>query len=642
MIASEQRIQKTELEQKEKIPVGIFTSASEACREVANEIGALIRKKDKAGETTVLGLATGSTPVGVYQELIRLHKEEGLSFGNVITFNLDEYFPIEPEHRESYYRFMQEQLFQHIDIPPENIHIPQGNVARHETFESCRRYEQKMQKAGGIDIQILGIGRTGHIGFNEPGSTRDSRTRLITLDRLTRRDAARDFLGESNVPRHAITMGVGTIMEARKVILMAWGEGKARIIARAVEGPVSDSVPATFLQEHSDTRFYIDDAASGELTRVKYPWLVGPVEWSPELTRRAVVWLAQKLDKPVLKLVDSEYSENGMADLLTHAGPAYNLNIRIFNELQHTITGWPGGKPDSDDTHRPERAKPFPKRTIIFSPEPQDDVMFMGGTLHRLVTHGHSVEVVYQTSGNLAVPDEDALKFAEFITDSAESNQAETGKLAEFANRVRQSLEKKGPFSDDPEEVRLIKAMIRRGEARAACRMCGVESERIHFLDLPFYEKGRYRQFSPSTDDIDSVAVLLEKIKPQQIYITGSLAEPSSIQAICFEIVRQAVNRFQDSEWTEDCYIWLYRGAQKEWEADEIEMAVPLSPDELAVKIKAIYQHESQRSQISNDEEIPGEAWQLAEVRNRKTANLYDNLGLAEYEAIEAFKRWNQ
>lgn len=631
----------SEGEQFEKIKTRIYANSNFACRGLAREIDTLIREKQNKEETTILGLATGSTPVNLYRELIQLHKKEGLSFKNVHTFNLDEYFPIEKNHRESYSRFMHEQLFQHIDIPKKNIHLIDGSISRQDIFTSCQEFEDEIKAMGGIDLQILGIGHTGHIGFNEPGSTRDSCTRLVSIDRLTRLGAARDFLGEINVPRYAISMGVGTILKARKIVLMAWGESKSSIIARAVEGEVTEALPASFIQEHPNARFIIDESASTELTRIRHPWLVGNVSWTPSLSRHAVVWLSQKVKKPVLKLLDEEYSENGMAELLTEQGPAYNLNIRIFNELQHTITGWPGGKPNADDTSRPERAQPFPKRAIVFSPEPQDDMLYMGGTLHRLTQQGHKLEVVYQTSGNLAVPDDEAVKFAEFLIDSKTNKNEKAGDQENFARQVIKALEKKGGNSIDPPEVRRIKAMIRRGEARAACRICGLAAKNIHFLDLPFYEQSRYRQFKLSSKDVSKVTKILNKIKPHQIYATGGQADPNSVQSLCFESMRNALQNITNSKWLKDCYVWLYHGPEKKWLMDEIEMAVPLSPNELAIKINAIYQHVSQRSQTFSTENSLRETGLHTEPLNQAIAQNYDRLGLAEYEAIEAFKRWH-
>ncbi len=624
-----------ESEQFEKIKTDVYSCAGEASNQVARETAELVREKNAAGRPAVLGLATGSTPVRLYRELIRLHEEEGLSFKNVITFNLDEYYPLPKEHRESYWRFMQEQLFQHIDIPEENIHMPPGDVPRNEVFQACRDYEQAIRQAGGIDLQILGIGRTGHIGFNEPGSARDSRARLVSLDRMTRQDAARDFLGEANVPHYALTMGVGTILEARRIILLAWGGAKAKVVARAVEGPVTEAVSASFLQGHPHARFIVDKAAAGDLTRFRLPWLAGPADWTPPLVRRAAVWLSGKTSKPILKLLDENYSENGLGSLLTEEGPAYQLNIRLFNEIQHTITGWPGGKPNADDTRRPERASPFPKRVLVFSPEPQDAVLCLGGTLNRLVMQGHSAEVIYQTSGNLGVPDEEAWKFAEVLAESFPADTPDN-----LGRTVMRQLETKNLNETDPPETRRLKGLIRREEARAACQVCGVAKDRIHFLDLPFYEKGRYRRFNLTKEDADKMTAILEKFRPHQIYAMGQGADPASVPGLCFESLRRAVCKAQKTEWFKDCRVWMSNGTAEEWALHEIDMAVPLSPAELAGKIKAIYQHQSQRSQAPHAPEHLREAWQQAESRNRETAQAYDRLGLAEYEALEAFKLW--
>jgi len=625
----------SEVQQRERIHTEVYADADTASAQVAAEIAALIRQNNAANRPTVLGLATGSTPVRLYRQLICLHREEKLSFKNIITFNLDEYHGLPRTHPESYWRFMHEQLFDHLDIPAANIHVPDGTVPRGDVFAWCRAYEEKIRAVGGLDVQILGIGRTGHIGFNEPGSGRDSRTRLVTLDGLTRRDAARDFLGEANVPRHAITMGVGTILDARRIILLAWGEAKARVLAAAVEKTPTDSLPASFLQGHPAVEFHIDKAAASELTRRRHPWLVGTVAWTPEITRRAVVWLAQKAGRPVLKLLDEDYSEHGMADLLTDQGPAYGLNIRIFNELQHTITGWPGGKPDADDEHRPERAQPSQKRVIIFSPEPSDDVLGMGGTLRRLVTQKHDVTVAYVTSGNLGVPDEEAVMASELVIDLIQN-----GAGAEFAQTVHQQLKAKATFDGDTPEIRRLKGVLRRGEARAALQICGLAVNRARFLDLPFYEQGRYRQFRITDADVAAVAALLREIQPHQIFATGHSGDPSSAPAVCFEVLRRALALTQGEAWWADCRVWLYRGPDREWEPAEIDMAVPFSPRELTQKIQAIYHHKSQRSQSPVVAAGLHEAWQQAEHQNRATANRYDALGLAEYEAIEAFQRY--
>jgi len=630
----------SEANQRERIPTEIHASADAACCGLANEIAALIRERALKNREFVLGLATGSTPVRLYRELIRLHREEGLSFANVVTFNLDEYHGLPRAHPESYWRFMHEQLFDHIDLPAANVNVPDGMVPRAEVFASCHAYEDKIRAAGGLDLQILGIGRTGHIGFNEPGSGRDSRTRLVTLDALTRRDAARDFLGEANVPRHAITMGVGTILDARKVVLLAWGDAKARVVAQAVEGALVDSLPASFLQGHPDVRFLLDAVAGAELTRHKHPWLVGPVKWTPALARRAVAWLSREVGRPILKLLDEHYGEHGMADLLTEQGPAYQLNIRIFNEVQHTITGWPGGKPLADDSYRPERASPHPKRVVVFSPEPSDEMLGMGGTLSRLVEQGHAVAVIYLTSGNLAVPDEEAAAAADLVINFV--NGSATPDPAAPAVKVRVALAAKqtDPQATDTPDTRRLKGLLRRGEARAALRLAGLADESARFLDLPFYENGRYRQFRAGMADTAAVAALLAELRPHQIFATGEGQDPSGVAAVCFETIRAALVELEAEAWQKDCRVWLYRTPDKSWAAHEIDMAVPLSPVELRRKVQVVYQHKSQRSQTPAAGPGLHEAWQQAEAAARELANTYDSLGLAEYEAIEAFRRW--
>ncbi|WP_340106031.1 glucosamine-6-phosphate deaminase [Rhodohalobacter sp. 8-1] len=625
----------------EKIPTVIYEESSEASIAVADEIADLIRKKDSENKPTVLGLATGSTPVRVYDELVRLHKEEGLSFKNVITFNLDEYYPIEPNSLQSYVRFMNEHLFDHIDIPDENVHIPDGTIPEDQVHDYCEMYEQKIADAGGLDIQILGIGRTGHIGFNEPGSRPDSITRLITLDKITRKDAASDFFGEEYVPRRAITMGVGTILEADKIILMAWGEGKAPIIQESVEGDINESVPATYLQKHDNTVIVLDEASAEKLTRINTPWLLTSCEWDDKLIRKAVVWLCQKMDKPVLKLTDENYNENGMGDLIASKGPAYNINIKVFNELQHTITGWPGGKPKEDDKYRPERAEPFPKKALIFSPHPDDDVISMGGTLIRLVDHGHDVHVAYQTSGNIAVFDDDVIRFADFVTDYAETFKMKDKKAQSLFKEITHYLKTKEPGQVDSPEIKEIKGLIRRGEAKAAGRYCGVPEENLHFLDMPFYETGRVKKKPLSDEDIQITVDLLRKIKPHQIYAAGDLSDPHGTHRVCLKAIFLALDKVKEEEWAKDCYVWLYRGAWQEWDVNEIEMAVPLSPLELTRKRRAIFKHQSQKDRPLFPGSDTREFWQRSEDRNKATAQTYDDLGLAEYEAMEGFVRYH-
>ena len=627
--------------QFEKLPTQIFADAREASISVAQTIRDLIESKKNKNEMAVLGLATGSTPTRVYEELVRMHKEEGLSFANVVAFNLDEYYPMQPDSLQSYVRFMKEYLFDHIDIREENIHIPDGTLELSVINGFCKSYEEKINALGGLDIQVLGIGRTGHIGFNEPGSMATSRTRLITLDKITRVDAASDFFGEENVPRRAITMGVGTIINAKKVILMAWGEGKAGIVKKAVEDEITDIVPASFLQNHTNTQVIIDEAAAAELTRIKTPWLVGPCEWTDDLRRKAVTWLCRKVDKPILKVTDEDYNEHGMSDLIAEQGPANKINIKIFNELQHTITGWPGGKPNADDSHRPERKAPFPKRVLIFSPHPDDDVISMGGTLIRLVDHGHEVHVAYQTSGNIAVFDDDVVRFVDFNLDFNKEFGLDSEPVEKINRGIRDFIVNKSPGQVDAPDIQKIKGLIRRSEAKSAIRYCGIPDERAHFMDLPFYETGRVRKKPLGEEDIRLTADLINEIKPHQIYAAGDLSDPHGTHRVCLSAIMQAIKRLENEAWMKDCWVWLYRGAWQEWGVDEIEMAVPISPLELQRKRRAIFKHQSQKDRPLFPGHDSREFWQRAEDRNRATANEYDALGLAEYEAIEAFVRWH-
>ena len=624
----------------EKIPVKIFTTSEQASLFVAGQIAALIRTRELEKKPCVLGLATGSTPTRVYAELVRMHKEEGLSFKNVHSFNLDEYYPIKADALQSYVRFMGEHLFNHIDIPKANIRIPDGTLPKEKVADYCRDYEKQIDDLGGIDIQLLGIGRTGHIGFNEPGSSERSLTRLVTLDQRTRIDAASDFFGEENVPRKAITMGVGSIMKARKVFMMAWGEGKAGVIKKAVEGPVTDQIPSSFLQKHNDCIIVLDEAASSELVRVKTPWLLDSIDWDDRLIRKAVVWLCQKVKKPVLKLTNHDYMENGMGDIITEHGSAYKVNIKVFNDLQHTITGWPGGKPNADDSHRPERATPFPKRAIIFSPHPDDDVISMGGTFIRLVDQGHEVHVAYQTSGNIAVFDDDAIRFADFVRDFNEQFGLSKSDGEKFYKTIVKSLGNKGPGQLDSKEVLTIKGLIRRGEAKAGGRYVGIPDEQMHFLDMPFYETGAVKKKPLGEEDIKLIMDLLVKIKPHQVYAAGDLSDPHGTHRVCLAAIFEAINRLKNESWMKDCWVWLYRGAWQEWDIDQIEMAVPLSPDELMRKRRAVFKHQSQKDSAMFPGSDKREFWMRAEDRNHATAEAYNKLGLAEYEAMEAFVRY--
>ena len=624
----------------EKIPVQIHETPMQAVKAIATEIDNAIREKERARQACVLGLATGMSPVLLYKELVRMHAEEGLSFKNVITFNLDEYYPM-PGHREQSYRyFMHHHLFDHVDIDPANIHIPDGSLKSDAIDAFCKNYEASIEAAGGIDIQILGIGRTGHIGFNEPGSLLTSKTRVVYLDDLTRQDAIKDFGGRDKVPARAITMGVGTIMKARRILLMAWGETKASVIKTAVEERVTSRVPATFLQEHPNVQFFIDEKAAGELTRANFPWLVSDVKWNDKLIRKAVLWLCQKVQKPILKVENKDYEEHGMSDLVKRFGSANKVNIQVFNDLQHTITGWPGGKPDADDSTRPERAFPYPKRVLIFSPHPDDDVISMGGTFARLVEQGHEVHVAYQTSGNIAVSDDYTYQMLDVASDFCRYMEGDTTKMQETAARLKEIINRRAPEDNEPRELLAYKGSIRRAEALAACRYIGVPRDRVHFLNLPFYETGSEKKSPLGTADVRIVADLLREIRPHQVYAAGDLADPHGTHGICLEAILLAYDEIRDEEWFKECYTWWYRGAWQEWNVENVDMAVPISPSELAIKRQSIYRHCSQNNGPLFPGDDPREFWQRAEERNRHTADLYDKLGMAEYEAMEVFVRY--
>lgn len=625
----------------EKLPVTVYPNQQIASKKVAHRIAALIKDKAKKGEQAVLGLATGITPIGLYEELVRLHREEGLSFKNVVTFNLDEYFPMSPTASQSYVTFMNENLFAHIDIEKNNVHIPDGQLKQEDIQKYCLEYEHKISDIGGLDLQILGIGRTGHIGFNEPGSAPNSGTRLVTLDDLTRSDASRDFGGKENVPAKAITMGIGTIFKAREIILMAWNRKKAPIIKKAVEGEISSDVPATYLQLSEHVEFVLDQDAASELTRFDTPWLVKDCIWDQKLIKKAVIWLANTVGKPILKLTEEDYNTHGMAQLATEKGPVYQININIFNKVQHTITGWPGGKPNADDSQRPERAAPAKKRVIIFSPHPDDDVISMGGTFIRLADQGHDVHVAYQTSGNTAVWDDDALRFVEFALDFTKSIDGESGQLETLYASMRRFLDQKKPNQVDTPEIQTVKGLIRKGEALAGARFAGLADDHIHFMKLPFYERAKTRKGAIYEDDILQTMELLQEVRPHQIFAAGDFADPHGTHKICFDIILEAFTRLRKTEkWTGDCWLWLYRGAWHEFETHEIEMTVPLSPQEVLRKRHAIYKHQSQKDRPVFPGDDEREFWIRAEDRTRETARSYDALGLAEYEAMEAFVRW--
>ncbi len=627
----------------EKIPIKIFPGLNEGSQFVARIIATLIRDKQKKKQNCVLGLATGSTPRSLYDELVRMHKEEKLSFKNVITFNLDEYYPIDNDALQSYNRFMRTHLFDRIDINRKNIHIPNGEIKKEDIKTHCREYEKKIQEAGGIDLQILGIGNNGHIGFNEPGSGIYSKTRLITLDNSTRIANAYEFANISEVPRLAITMGISTILKSKKIILMAWGSAKAPVIKKAAEEDDTEFVPASLLQNHDDVTFVVDEAAASELTRNKSPWLTGDCDWTPKMIKRAVVNMALKLKKPILSLTNSDYNEYGLSDLLVEIDDAYEINLKVFYMLRDTITGWPAGKPNSVIPGHPERSEPYPKRVIIFSPHPDDDIISMGGTFQRLHDQGNDVHVGYQTSGNIAVTDEFVTRFLDFAVGFEEIAGIDTSKSGKILANARRFIANKKSNQVDPKNIREIKGLIRRCEASATCRYVGIKESNIHFLNLPFYETGTIEKKPMSEKDIRITIELLKNIKPQQVYCAGDFADPHGTHIVCFHVVLEALKRLKadGEEWIKDCWLWLYKGAWQEWNIEEIEMAIPMSPDQVLKKRFGIFIHQSQKDMVPFQGNDSREFWQRAEERNAGTAAIYADLGLTHYAAMEAFVKYN-
>lgn len=623
---------KHETSRYEKIHNVIYKDSISGSKAVAQEIATLILEKQQKNQTFVLGLATGSSPIKIYEELIRMHKKENLSFKNVVTFNLDEYFPMEKDNIQSYFFFMHEQLFNHIDIPTENINIPKGNCDPEEIVNYCNEYEDKIKSLGGIDFQLLGIGRTGHIGFNEPGSHLNSTTRIVTLDHVTRVDASESFLGLENVPKKAITMGISTVFEAKRIVLLAWGENKADIIKETIEGEISSKKPATYLQNHTQTTFVLDSEAASMLTRINTPWIVDNCNWTQELIGKAIVWLCEQTSKSILKLTDKDYYEYGMESLLAIEGTAYELNTKMFNHLQHTITGWPGGKPNTEFEKRPERSSPEKKRVLIFSPHPDDDVISMGGTFDRLVAQGHEVHVAYQTSGNIAVSNNEALKFAEI--------GLEINPESEYYSKIIRFIEKENNSVDIP-ELRQLKGLIRQKESLGAIRYLGLADKNAHFLNLPFYETGTIRKKSLSEDDINIMMSIIEEIKPHQIYAAGDLADPHGTHKVCLNALFMAIEKLKNKQFMNNCWVWLYRGAWHEWDMHEIEMAVPMSPIQVLKKRTSIFYHQSQKDGVMFQGDDSREFWVRVEERNKATAEKFRKLGFADYAAMEAFKRYH-
>lgn len=633
-------IERSEITRFEKVPTDIFPTIEEGAIDIANHLEADIKKREQEGRKYVMGVGSGSSLTPIFHELIKRHQAGKLSFKNVVVFNAYEYFPLSEENVNRGINQLKERFLNHIDIDVENIFTPDGTIAQNDVQEHCRQYEQHIKELGGLDVILLGIGRMGNIATNEPGSSITSASRLILIDETSREEMKMSFGSQESVPPCSITMGVSTILSARKIFLTAWGEEKAEIIKKTVEGKVSDAIPASFLQTHNDAHVVIDLSAAAKLTRIQHPWLVASCKWTDKLVRSALVWLCQITGKPLLKLTNKDYNENGLSELLALYGSAYNANIKIFNDLQHTITGWPGGKPDADDTYRPERAKPFPKRVIVFSPHPDDDVISMGGTLSRLVQQGHDVHVAYETSGNIAVGDEEVVRFMHFINGFNQLFANEQDEVIKSKYKeIKEFLKNKKEGDIDSQDIRTIKGLIRRGEARTASTFNQIPLDHVHFLDLPFYESGKIEKLPMGEADVNIVRELITKVQPHQIYVAGDLADPHGTHRKCTDAVLAAIDLEKEAkaEWLKDCRVWMYRGAWAEWEIENIEMCVPISPEELRAKRNSILKHQSQMESapfLGNDERL---FWQRSEDRNRGTAKLYDDLGLACYEAMEAF-----
>ena len=621
----------------ELVPTTVYENARLGAVAVAKHVAKLIRQRQEQGKPCVMSIAPGRSTRDLCAELVRMHREENLSFSNVVFFDLYEYYPL-TDDKSGNHAQLSNRLLNHVDIRPENIHTIPWNMNKEDIIPFCREYEQTIAEAGGLDFILIGIGRCGNIAFNEPGSSFNSNTRLVLLDNNSKEDAKNMFGAMELVPVSAVTMGVDTIMQAGEIMLVAWGEHKSRIVREAIEKRYDSSCPASVLQRHKNAQVVLDLGAASSLTRISTPWVVTSCEWDDQLIRRAVVWLSQQTGKSILKLTNKDYNDFGLSALITRFSLAYNCNIKVFNDLQHTITGWPGGKPNADDSNRPERAKPYPKDILIFSPHPDDDVISMGGTFARLIKQGHNVHVAYETSGCIAVCDDEVVRFLDFLRGFDEQ-----GKLKARQEDCRRMLREK-VGDEDTREILDIKALIRRGEATAACRHMGLPTDHIHFLNLPFYETGTIKK-GPLTDaDCKIVRDILEQIRPHEMFVAGDLADPHGTHRVCLDAVLAALDDLRHTsawdEWLKDCRIWMYRGAWMEWEVDLIEMAVPMSPEELRFKRNTILKHQSQMESapfMGNDERL---FWQRAEDRNHATAELYAQLGLANYEAIEAFVQY--
>ncbi len=633
-------VEYSEISRMEKIHTDIFASMNEGAAHVADGIEAGIKAAQHEGKFYVMALGTGSSLTPVYEELIRRYEEKKLSFRNVVVFNSYEYYPLQKESSIRCINQLKERFLDHVDISEQNIFSLDGFVAQNAVQDCCRLYEQRIKTFGGLDVALLGIGRMGNIAANEPGSGIQSVTRLILIGNTSREEMENSGKTKESVPPCSLTMGIATLLSAKAIYLTAWGEEKSEIMQKVVENGITDTLPASFLQTHPNAHVVLDLSAAAHLTRIEHPWLVTSCQWTDKLVRSALVWLCQKIHKPILKLTNKDYNENGLSELLALYGSAYNANIKIFNDLQHTITGWPGGKPDADDTYRPERAKPYPKRVIVFSPHPDDDVISMGGTIRRLVQQKHDLHIAYETSGNIAVGDEEVTRFMHFINGFNQIfADSKDSVISNKYKEIKQFFAQKKEGDFDTKDILTIKGLIRRGEARTACTYNQIPLDHVHFLDLPFYESGKIEKLPMTEKDVEIVRHLLQEVKPHQIYVAGDLADPHGTHKKCTDAVLAAIDLEKEAgaEWFKDCRIWMYRGAWAEWEIENIEMCVPLSPEELRAKRNSILKHQSQMESapfLGNDERL---FWQRAEDRNRGTAQLYDGLGLACYEAMEAF-----
>lgn len=633
-------VDRIELTRMEKVNTDIFASIEDGAKHIADGIERALKAKQEEGKFLTVAMGTGTSLTPIYEELVRRHKEQGLSFKNMVVFNGYEYFPLSKGSKISSLAQLKQRFLDQVDVEPQNVFSLDGTISQEAVNDYCRLFEQRIQTFGGLDIALFGIGRNGNIAVNEPGSSLASSTRIILVDNLSREEMTNSFANGEQVPPCCLTMGMGTILKAKKVYVVAWGEEKASIVKSAVEDKVSDAVPASFLQTHSNADMVIDLGAASELTRIKHPWLVTTCDWNDKLVRSALVWLCGITHKPILKLTNKDYNDHGLSELLALYGSAYNANIKIFNDLQHTITGWPGGKPNADDTYRPERAKPFPKRIIVFSPHPDDDVISMGGTIQRLVNQGHDVHICYETSGDIAVNDEEVTRFMHFVNGF---NQLFINDKDEVIKKmykdIKAFLAQKKDGDMDTIEVRTIKGLIRRGEARTACTYNKIPLDHVHFLDLPFYESGKVEKLPMTEKDVEIVRNVLKTVKPHEVFMAGDLADPHGTHRKCTNAVLAAVDleKKAGAEWLKDCKFWMYRGAWAEWPIENIEMCVPMSPEELRSKRNAILKHSSQMESapyLGNDERL---FWQRAEDRNHATAKMYQDLGLASYEAMEAF-----